>query len=236
MRVAMSTIWHCLVINSQVCNFWEQTLLRAQWELFMSHDGVVSSNCHHPILLVFRGALIWAMNLSNSLRSRNLTVRKKLAIISTGWNYMCNLLFSTTDVKTHLLLLSSTLRSNTVIGLLMRIGGLRLLGKLLSIVGKSIWMRAMTVTLPRISILSKDGLMNLLRLNLLIISIHRSLQWSETSCTSLHWLTKTCILKHCLISLSWSSNCNRSTIISICLSTSNHRWASFIFRVICIHI
>jgi len=37
-------------------------------------------------------------------------------------------------------------------------------------------MRAMAVTLPRISILSKDGLMNLLRLNLLIISIHCSLQ------------------------------------------------------------
>jgi len=89
---------------------------------------------------------------------------------------MCNLLFSTTNIKTHLLLLSSTLCSNTVIGLLMRIGGLRLLGKLLSIVGKSIWMRAMAVTLPRISILSKDGLMNLLRLNLLIISIHCSLQ------------------------------------------------------------
>ena len=146
---------------------------------------------------------------------------------------MCNLWFGS-RIHAHLLLLSSTLSSNTVIGLLMAILSL----VLLTVNYISIWMRVVTVTLSGICILGEHRLLVRLLLYLLIVRIHRTLKRSETCCTTLHWLTQSIAVEYTLVIanwLTWSAIVD-SCVDGIYLCSTNYRWAPFIIRVVCNHI
>lgn len=153
--------------------------MRTQRELFVGHYGIVSSNSHHAaVLLILDSTCISGLILVSSWLSRDLSVCKNLTIVSTWWHNMCNLWFCSTNIQTHLLLLSSALSCNTMISLLVTVLALGLVTQLLAVDWVSIWMRAVTVTLSSIWILSKYGILHLLRLDLLVVSIHSSLQRS----------------------------------------------------------
>ena len=154
----------------------------------MGHDGVMSSNSHHSMLLILNSTRISTLDLTLSLRGGELTVRKHLSVICTSWDHMCNLWF-VSRIHAHLLLLSSTLSSNTMIGLLMTVLCLVLMIERLAVYCIWIRVRVVTVTLSGICILGENRLLVRLLLYLLIIRIHRTLKRSETCGTALHWLS-----------------------------------------------
>ena len=81
--VAIGTIRDSLIVHSQICNLWEQALLRAQGELLVRHHGVMRTDSHHTMLLILDASLALNLRLSWYLRDRYLAVRKHLTIICT---------------------------------------------------------------------------------------------------------------------------------------------------------
>jgi hypothetical protein len=112
-----------------------------------------------------------------------------------------------------------------MIGLLVTVLSLVLVGEWLAIGAVGVRMRAVTVTLASICILSENGLLRRL-LVLLIVRIHRALQRSETSGASLHRLSQAVVLERSLvarIALSWSPIAHSGATDRIHFSSANYR-------------
>ena len=199
----------------------------------MSHHGVVSTNTHHTMLLVLHAWLTWYLRLSRYLRNRYLAVWKNLAVVSTGWNHMCNLWFSI--IHSNLLLLSSILSCSTMVCLLMTICSRLLVGKLLSVSAMSVGVASMTVALAGVGVLCENWLRHLLLLHLRIIRISVRLKSKKAGSTTLHRLAKSILLKQRLLHSSTLPRAGGQIWRWISLRASNDCRSSLVVRVVRIH-
>ena len=128
MTLTMSAAGNALVLNSQVSDLWEESLLRTHWELFVVQDasrartGARGCSCSTNAILILEAwrSPSWSQ-ATHPWNGQASTSSNWASIIAT---HRCTVILSfvrplTEDAK--LLWLGAALRSNAVVSLLMRL-------------------------------------------------------------------------------------------------------------------